>query len=434
MFVVGSDDVADRLPYVTGGPVHVDLHGADHRDHGHALLEADLLARQVDVARIRIVASALLAGVHIDDGYRDTAAWVRGVLDVSKSTAFQWVRRGRLAVSFPVYAEALEEGRLHLDHYDEIARAHANPRVRSQLGDFLDEFVRGAARLQFPDFARLVDVWIQLADSDGPVPLESNPDRSFAVRIRRDGSCKLTGHFGPESAAVIMELLAPFLDRETEIDRERAEADGTPGEYARSASERRADAFMALITQAVATPPGAPARPLTTIVTDLDTAQRALTGVDPMDPASIAHRMCRTADGQSVSLDALASALVQGDVQVLILDALRRPFALGKPGSLFSPRAREAIRALSPECVVPGCGVVSRHLQADHVVPRSQGGATDMANAAGVCGFHNRWRHNHGYHLYRDPDGVWHLLRPDGTPVRPPSPGHPHPQADDTAA
>ncbi len=42
-----------------------------------------------------------------------------------------------------------------------------------------------------------------------------------------------------------------------------------------------------------------------------------------------------------------------------------------------------------------------------------------MDNAAVLCGRHNRWRHNHGYHVTRDADGRLHTYRPDGTPLRP---------------
>jgi hypothetical protein len=49
----------------------------------------------------------------------------------------------------------------------------------------------------------------------------------------------------------------------------------------------------------------------------------------------------------------------------------------------------------------------------------SDQGATTPANAAPLCGHHNRWKTDHGYLTWRDPTGHWHLTRPDGTDITP---------------
>lgn len=416
--------VDDSLPYVSGGPIEVDLRGVDDSGHGTALSEATRLTMQAEAARIEIIASALATGAHIEDGHRDTAAWVRCLLDVSRADSLQLVGRGQLAAQFPQYLQVLRDGLVHLGHYDEIVRAYRNRRARHWLEDFVDEFVETARALPFTDFQHAVTVWIELADQDGLEPPDIDDDRNFTLRKKRDGSSTPTGRLGAAATATFEEIFTRFLDEENRIDRESAIAAGTPGEYPRSLAQRRADAFMALVTQSATTPPGKPAKPLVTIVVSWHTAQLALAGLDgSTEPVSLRQQLCRTTGGQTLPTSAVLDAMITGKVQVLIQDAVGNPFALGAPGSLFTGGLRDSIIGPSAHCDVPGCLVPHRHLEADHVIPRSRGGPTSPDNGAAVCGRHNTWRHNHGYHLWKDPDGRWHLLRPDGTSTD----GHPGP-------
>ncbi|OYY40450.1 HNH endonuclease signature motif containing protein [Reyranella sp.] len=78
-------------------------------------------------------------------------------------------------------------------------------------------------------------------------------------------------------------------------------------------------------------------------------------------------------------------------------------------------RLRAATLARDPVCITRGCGQPSSH--ADHVVPRSKGGADSLDNLRGMCGpCHNR-RSASGNAA---PRAVGCL--PDGTPR---DPGHP---------
>ncbi len=407
-----------RVPFVSAGPVTVQLQGADDRDVGVALAEANRLVCQSEAARIEVVAWAMQRCVHAADGHRDAASWARATLDVSKDTSIQLMGRARLAAEFPAYLDALREGRLHLDHYDEVVRAYRNPRARATLSDFVDVFVRCAQRLCFPDFEVAVTEWIRLADQDGREPCERHSERWFSLGKKRDGTSSLRGRFGREATAIIEDIFHRFLDQENRIDRDGALAAGTPGEYARTPAQRSADAFMAMIGQAVCTPPGEPAVPLVRIVVSERSALDALGAVTPDGPDAFREHMCRTVDGTPLSRRELLDALAIGRVQAMIVDAHGTPLAMGRPGALFTGRLRDAVLSLHPHCAYAGCAITHRHLQADHVTPRSRGGPTSADNAAGTCGRHNAWRHNHGYHLWRDPDGRWHTRRPDGSDLR----------------
>ncbi len=118
-----------------GGVITVDLDGADHVEHARVLADIDRVRAQADAAQIDVVVSALANSVHLEDGHRSVNHWLSGVLDMSKSTAFAWKRRGELALRFPAFLEAFRDGRFTLDQYDAIARVYSNPRVRGAVGE-----------------------------------------------------------------------------------------------------------------------------------------------------------------------------------------------------------------------------------------------------------------------------------------------------------
>ena len=414
--------IDERPSRVSGGVVVVDLVGADHVDHARALAEVDRLRCAVDAAQIEVVASAIEGALHLDDGHRSTSSWVVATLDVAKWTGVQWSRRGELAVRFPAFLDAFRDGRLHLDHYDLIAKACANPRAWRLLGDVVDDFIAAAASLTFPEYERMIAVWVQLADQDGRQPDDRIPTRNLKVRNRADGSCALNGFFDPEAAATIREILGRFLDEENRIDRETAAevaAAGGSDELPRTLGERTADALVAALAQTVTRQPGQPAKPLTRLVVSWQVAQQLLTGVDAGNPVDVRDLLCRQMNGDPIDVRAALAALIEGRVKVLVVDALGRPYAASRQGTLFDEQERQDLQALHPDCEWPGCPVHAPRLQADHMQPRSRGGPTSMDNAAALCGRHNRWRHTHGYHVTRDPDGRLQTYRPDGTPLRP---------------
>ncbi len=331
-----------------------------------------------------------------------------------------WVRRANLAARLPAFLDAVRDGRFTMEQYDTLARAFANPRTRHALAAFLDTFVAGARSLRLADFERMVGVWEKLADSDGREPDHRLPTRGLNVRRRGDGSCTITGFFHPEAATVLTEILDRFMDEENRIDRDaaaEAAAAGGSDETPRTVMERRADALLAALTQTVTRQPGEPATPLTTLVLSWHVAQQMLRGTDPADPVDPNDMLCRRLDGDPIDPWAALTAMIEGRCRCWSSDAMGNPFALGAASSLFSGRQRFSLQVLHPQCEYPGCSTSSRHLQADHLQPRSRGGPTSMDNAAAVCGHHNRWRFTHGYHLARDPDGTIRAYRPDGTPL-----------------
>jgi hypothetical protein len=139
------------------------------------------------------------------------------------------------------------------------------------------------------------------------------------------------------------------------------------------------------------------------------------------DPAT---RSCETESGTPLLPDDALRAALDGHVRRVVLDSDGIPIDFGRKRRLFTGAAREAARLLATRCECPGCTVKKRFAQIDHLHEHADGGGTDIANAAVVCGRHNRFKSKHGLVAIRRPDGQLNWYRRDGTQMS--SVGRPH--------
>lgn len=87
---------------------------------------------------------------------------------------------------------------------------------------------------------------------------------------------------------------------------------------------------------------------------------------------------------------------------------------------LFDGALAEVIKAIEPRCRWLGCTIRAAIAQIDHLTDFTAGGPTDAANGVVMCEHHNRFKYRSRYRPRRQPDGTWHLHRPDGSIVTPP--------------
>lgn len=104
----------------------------------------------------------------------------------------------------------------------------------------------------------------------------------------------------------------------------------------------------------------------------------------------------------------------------MIVDANDVVISHGRTQRLFTGKAREAAQLLAIRCGHRGCDVPAEFCDVDHVDEwAADGGATDQANAMSLCGSHDRWKHRQRLRGRRDRHGRIHLIRPDGTVIKP---------------
>ena len=132
-------------------------------------------------------------------------------------------------------------------------------------------------------------------------------------------------------------------------------------------------------------------------------------GVGPIEPETARRLACDAT---------LLGAVVDAHGQVL---------ALGRTRRLVSRAQRRALMIRDRGmCQFPGCHQ-TRHLDAHHRIPWSEGGATDLDNLLLLCQWHHTCLHEGRMTIRPRPTvaepagdgaGVWQFVMPDGTPHR----------------
>ena len=134
--------------------------------------------------------------------------------------------------------------------------------------------------------------------------------------------------------------------------------------------------------------------------------------LDPTDP----NRFSRTTNGIYINPAELVARSLIDHVRRVVVDAAGVVIDLGRRSRLFTGNARDAALLSELSCYWTGCWVPTTTCEADHLLPWDNHGRTNPGNGAPACGTHNRIKQQ-GFHTWRDPNGTWHITRPDGTPV-----------------
>ncbi|MGI9018939.1 MAG: DUF222 domain-containing protein [Euzebya sp.] len=143
-----------------------------------------------------------------------------------------------------------------------------------------------------------------------------------------------------------------------------------------------------------------------------------LTDLLPTDPyadddadggvGSIVSRLLlRRGSGQMRISRALVRSIADdADLIPVFTDDADMPVAIGDSYSPITPALRRAVIARDQGCRAPGCSAPAAHCDVHHVIPREDGGPTEITNTALICrGDHTqvtrgRWR------MRMDPDGT----------------------------
>lgn len=380
--------------------------------------------RRLRAAQIRVQAELDASGVYAADAHASAKVMTRHCARLSPAAAASRERGARMAPALPEVRAALERGVLGVDYFDLLARVWANPRVRDHMADAQDWFLRIAARLSYRDFETEVRTWERLADDDGPEPVNSRNHERRDVRLTQDPvdlGWQWAGGCGAMQGAQMSEILEHYVCAERLADWEKARAEhgdaATASDLPRTEPQRRADAVWQIFQEAAAAPGSACPEIVHNVVWDAETftelARRFAGGVpDPLDSTT---SVCRTLDGAALDpSEAFASAFVDR-LRRVVVDAAGVVIDLGR-ARRFTGGARLAVQLADSHCPWPGCDVPTSACEIDHSVEHARGGDTHPHNGGPFCGRHNRHKQK-GFAVWRDPAGVWHTYRPDGSEI-----------------
>lgn len=169
----------------------------------------------------------------------------------------------------------------------------------------------------------------------------------------------------------------------------------------RSASQRRADALLEILTRAAATddsdlPTSGAAKIQVTISVE------SLKGILP-GGGTDEH-------GHRLSPGAIRRLACDADLYPVVLGGPSEPLDVGRMKRLFTLGQRKAVYLRDRHCSFPGCTVPPAWCQIHHVLHWVFGGRTDLLNAAALCQRHHTIVHKHGYTATVTDTGVtWHL-------------------------
>jgi len=376
--------------------------------------------------------------------------------NLSGPEAARRARSARALRRLPECRDALRSGRIGACQVERIARAHANPRITGQVEANDTAFATQAATDEYRVFDRKVTSWTDLVDEDGARDRDQrNHDNRDAKLVQDlDGSWRLTGSFGSLQGAELHSILGAFTRMEGLADWDRARAAhgdaATVADLARTENQRRADALAEIFRRAAAhhaaSEGGSPI--VTDIVIDHDTFERLtrqLLGADPHPgaangggdgrgagggdgggggPFPAPRYRCSTLDGHPVEATAAVANALVGHIRRVLIDSDSVVIDLGRRSRCFTGAAALAVKLSNETCYWPGCHVPVTACQCDHLISWADngpggpgGGCTCPRNGGPGCGQHNRFKYRHDYTAHRDPDGTWHIHRPDGTPI-----------------
>lgn len=390
----------------------------------------EALARRVRSVQVDLLAEVERTGAHVADGHASAKVMVRHLAQLSSAEADRRARCARSLRALPEVRSAFASGAVGTCQVERIARAHANPRAREAVEANDASFAEQAGGNEYLAFDRMVDEWVRLVDEDGTRDRDQSAHEKRDARLAQgfDGSWELTARCASLAGVELESILTAFVATETLADWEKARAThgdaATPADLPRTAAQRRFDALEEVFRRAAAHhATGGGSQIVTDVVIDQPTFEREVARLAEVVPAPpdtafpTAGRRCSTLDGRPVeATSAVAHALV-GDVRRVVVDSGSVVIDLGRRRRLFTGAAALAVRLASTTCYWPGCHVPVTSCQSDHLVPwATGGGSTDPGNGGPACGRHNRLR-NHGHHTWRDPDGTWHVARPDGTEI-----------------
>lgn len=378
-------------------------------------------------------------------GLKSTAHWLSWACSMAPGTAREHVRVARALGEMPLTVAEFQEGRLSYSKVREMTRVAG--RVEEAV---LVEMARAMTA------AQLSRTLASFRAIDG-TRLGQDAERRASWHVREDGMVEVRAVLPAEIGAELMTALELALDRdgtappaahaivpESMSDEERAaQTTTTP-----TLEQRRSDALHRLARTYLDAEPddrSGEDRHLVIVQVSADALIRDVPAGTPGarepgtgDPAVGASPVGASASedvpaGTSEHCGVLGAGPLEpatvdrlactGKVSLMVTDAGGEVLHLGRAQRLASRAQRRALRLRDGTCVFPGCHQ-SKHLDAHHLIPWSEGGGTDIEGLALLCRRHHVMVHEGGMRLVADPSRTsaagrprLQVLDPAGRPV-----------------
>ncbi|MGV8883346.1 MAG: DUF222 domain-containing protein [Rhodoglobus sp.] len=428
--------------------------------------------RLMDAARVRAAAPlATEPGIPEQLGFTSPVTAVAALCGIKETSARARVRVATgisnditiagvpIPATHPRVGSALDAGDLGLDAASLIVTELGSVagRVEPNILDAAEAIMISRATGVSPDdrgerFATAVSVDFLATevhqitatiDPDGARPREIRSMRGRAFRLGQqnaNGNFPVSGELTPEIGVLLaalieaqrrsprFTLITNTTDEDGEDGEDRVDAESGAAQHDdRTPDQRRHDTFAEIITRA-ATAPDAPqldGAPVTVLVIataeDLDPVAEDVfnTAGDPGDPIGT-----MTDSRIPVTRSTIERFIDAHGYRTATITPTGRVTSISSKQRCFTATQRLAIAARDgARCATLGCTTPHYMLQAHHVVPYRDGGATHVDNGILLCFWHHQ-QVDTGPWQYRMINGIPHILGPglyEWTARRPPT-------------
>ena len=363
----------------------------------------------------------------VDDAFNSITSWLQAVTNVSRGTASFRVAVARMLETMPKLRDSFTSGAVGEDQLRLLVQLYTNNRCRSLLADS-DELLAGCAcSLTLRDFRVVCQRWESWADPDGTQRDHELCHANRSVKISQtDAGFVLTAQGSAAVGEALEKIIKAHEQAEYETDvaqraaRYGVEADQFP--LARTARQRRFDAFQAVMLKGAGTDQHGHVATTVNIVTSPENLERVIR--DYLGDRTLSSgpserlRLSQTVNGAPVSDRDLLTAVLVGQIRRVLVDSAGRVIDLGRRQRLFTGAAREAVKLFGDRCCWPGCEHQVGGMHLDHLEAFANNGRTQPENGAVMCPAHNQAKQRHRIRVKRDHTG-WHHYRSDGTEIAP---------------
>jgi len=416
-----------------------DLARASTADLDAALADAKRSRDEADMRIAAITAVVDSRQLFQDHGHRSVTGYLKQQLNCSAVEAGRIKSRARLINRHPDIGDALGASRIGAEAVTQLATAHKHPRAGERFDEFATMLTDQAERLEHSDLVIAVKHFVNQADPDGAFGDQEFHDQQRTASVRVDsGAIDLHAFGGDPIRAVEMHTVferAVQAEAHKDFEARRIEHgdDALAHPMPRTNDQRKFDAMYEIFIGSVTAPAdGKRPEPLVNLVVDAGTGvdvlvRHHLLDVDvdvddrveaePVDPLT---QRCQTSTGVSVHPDAALKAMIRGSVRRVVVDAHNVVIDMGRKQRLFTGKAREAAKLMVVRCGHRGCDIPAEFCDVDHLDEwAADTGATDQVNSFPLCNGHDIWKHRKRLRGRRDSSGRIHLIRPDGTVIKP---------------
>ena len=372
--------------------------GVGSAELGPFFRQVDCLSRQVEAARVAILAEALGRGVVAGSDCATAAGWVvewapsfhaGGAAQLVRvAHATRAVRHAGLAAAVLGARVGIRNAAVALVEMDKL-----RPRLR-------DEAVEA--------------VWagfLQIATDHGPAEIRGLRDKIIATHGHQsefqrradrlkdgvslsqpyddDGMAEYRLRLDPEGKAVLEAMLGPL-----------SAPNPTPDcPDLRTSDQRRGDALIQICRRAAAAGGAAPT-----------TTKAALWVSVDLDGLRTGCGAGSTLDGQLLGVESIRRIACDATIIPVVLGSCSEVLDVGRARRLFTPGLLHAMWLRDKGCTIPGCTAPPQWADAHHIVHWVDGGVTSLLNGALLCGRHHTIAHQKGWTATATTSEVtWHL-------------------------